>query len=147
MPSTNEDGARPRERIQSGPSRAAKGGAPPPPTIMAIATALPGLLTATAAPEMTWLPLNDNVAVVDNDRGASPNSYRARALGARAGAQQVPPVTPWMYTRFRVQSLTLNLVGNRCLGCAIERQRARWKMQNVRRRERRWKIAKSIDNT
>eukprot|EP00964_Phaeocystis_antarctica_P021087 scaffold11672_cov62-Phaeocystis_antarctica.AAC.2 len=60
----------------------------------------------TAAPEMTWLPLN--VAVVDNDRGASPNSYRARALGA--GAQQVPPVTPWMYTRWRV----------------VERERARW---------------------
>eukprot|EP00964_Phaeocystis_antarctica_P105582 scaffold70577_cov31-Phaeocystis_antarctica.AAC.1 len=56
---------------------AAKGGVLPPPTIMAIATALPGLLAATAAPEMTWLPLN--VAVVDNDRGASPNSYRARA--------------------------------------------------------------------
>ena len=51
---------------------------------MVIATALPGLLAATAAPEMTWLPLN--VAVVDNDRGASPNSYRAHAL--RAGAQQ-----------------------------------------------------------
>ena len=30
------------------------------------------LLTATAAPEMTWLPLN--VAVVDNDRGASPGA-------------------------------------------------------------------------
>ena len=96
--STDEDGARPRVRIQSGPSNAAKGGVPPPPTIMAIATALPGLLAATAAPEMTWLPLN--VAVVDNDRGASPNSYRARALGA--GAQQVPPVTPWMYTRWQL---------------------------------------------
>ena len=85
-------------RIQSGPSHAAKGGVLPPPTIMAIATALPGLLAATAAPETTWLPLN--VAVVDNDRGASPNSYRARALGA--GAQQVPPVTPWMYTRWQL---------------------------------------------
>ena len=56
---------------------------------MAIATALPGLLAATAAPAMTWLPLN--VAVVDNDRGASPNSYRARALGA--GAQQAVSYT------------------------------------------------------
>ena len=55
------------------------------------------LLTATAAPEMTWLPLN--VAVVDNDRGASPNSYRARALGA--GAQQVPPVTSWIHARWQ----------------------------------------------
>jgi len=96
--STDEDDARPRVRIQSGPSHAAKGGVLPPPTIMAIATALPGLLAATAAPEMTWLPLN--VAVVDNDRGASPNSYRARALGA--GAQQVPPVTPWMHTRWQL---------------------------------------------
>ena len=96
-PETNktEDGARPRVRIQSGPSNAAKGGVLPPPTIMAITTALPGLLAATAAPEMTWLPLN--VAVVDNDRGASPNSYRARALGA--GAQQVPPVTAWIHAR------------------------------------------------
>jgi len=99
-------------RIQSGPSHAAKGGVLPPPTIMAIATALPGLLAATAAPEMTWLPLN--VAVVDNDRGASPNSYRARALGA--GAQQVPPVTPWMYTRWQLLPGT----------CCFERERARW---------------------
>eukprot|EP00964_Phaeocystis_antarctica_P051381 scaffold29970_cov23-Phaeocystis_antarctica.AAC.1 len=64
---------------------------------MAIATALPGLLAATAAPVMTWLPLN--VAVVDNDRGASPNSYRARAL--RAGAQQVLPVTAWIHARWQ----------------------------------------------
>ena len=80
-----QDNARPDARIQSGPSHAAKGGAPPPPAIMIIASALPGLLTATAAPAMTWLPLN--VAIVDNDRGASPSSYRARALGA--GAQEV----------------------------------------------------------
>ena len=78
----SEDGARPGVRIQSGPSHAAKGGAPPPPTIMTIATALPRLLVAAAAPAMTWMPLN-----VDNDRGDSPSSYRARAL--RAGAQEV----------------------------------------------------------
>ena len=78
LPRDEQDGCPSRARIQSGPSHAAKGGVLPPPTIMAIATALPGLLAATAAPEMTWLPLN--VAVVDNDRGASPNSYRARAL-------------------------------------------------------------------
>ena len=82
----NIDGARPGARIQSGTSHAAKGGAPPPPTIMAIATALPRLLMAAAAPAMTWLPLN--VVIVDNDRGDSPSSYRARAL--RAGAQEVP---------------------------------------------------------
>jgi hypothetical protein len=62
---------------------------------MTIASALPmqaaqGELKATAAPArytpaMTWLPLN--VAIVDNDRGDSPSSYRARAL--RAGAQEV----------------------------------------------------------
>jgi hypothetical protein len=69
-----------------GPSHAAKGGAPPPPTIMAIATALPRLLMAAAAPAMTWLPLN--VVIIDNDRGDSPSSYRARAH--RAGAQEVP---------------------------------------------------------
>ena len=67
-------------------TRAAKGGAPPPPTVMAIASVLPRLLMATAAPAMTWLPLN--VVIVDNDRGDSPSSYRARAL--RAGAQEVP---------------------------------------------------------
>jgi hypothetical protein len=72
-------------RIQSGPSHAAKGGAPPPPTIMAITTALPRLLMAAAAPAMTWLPLN--VVIVDNDRGDSPSSYRARVL--RTGAQEV----------------------------------------------------------
>jgi hypothetical protein len=80
-----QDGAQPGARIQSGPSNAAKGGAPPPPTIMAIASALPRLLMAAAAPAMTWLPLN--VVIVDNDRGDSPSSYRARAL--RAGAQEV----------------------------------------------------------
>jgi hypothetical protein len=68
-------------------NNAAKGGAPPPPAIMAIATALPRLLMAAAAPAMTWLPLN--VVIVDNDRGAQPElSYIARAL--RAGAQEVP---------------------------------------------------------
>ena len=53
---------------------------------MAIASALARLLTATAAPAMTWLPLN--VVIIDNDRGDSPSSYRARAL--MAGAQEVP---------------------------------------------------------
>jgi hypothetical protein len=72
-------------RIQSEPSHAAKGGDPPPPTIMAITSALPRLLKAAAAPAMTWLPLN--VVIVDNDGGDSPSSYRARAL--RAGAQDV----------------------------------------------------------
>ena len=63
---TEQDGAQPGARIQSGPSHAAKrGGAPPPPTIMAIASALPRLLMATAAPAMAWLPLN--VTIVDND--------------------------------------------------------------------------------
>jgi len=50
-----------------------------------IASALLRLLTATAAPAMTWLPLN--VVIVVNDRGDSPSSYRARALGV--GAQLV----------------------------------------------------------
>ena len=73
---------------QRGQGRA-KGGAPPPPTIMATATQplVPRLLMAAAAPAMTWLPLN--VAIVDNDSGGdSPSSYRARVL--RAGAQEVP---------------------------------------------------------
>jgi hypothetical protein len=35
------------------------------------------LLMAAAAPAMTWLP--PNVVIVDNDRGDSPSSYRARA--------------------------------------------------------------------
>ena len=47
---------------------------------------------ATAAPAMTWLPLN--VTIVDNDRGDSPSPYRARVL--RAGAPELPPGTPWM---------------------------------------------------
>jgi hypothetical protein len=33
----------------------------------------PMLLMASAAPTITWLPLN--VAIVDNDRGGSPSSY------------------------------------------------------------------------
>ena len=82
---TEQDGARPGARIQSGPSNVAKGGVPPPPTIMATTSALPRLLKATAAPAMTWLPLS--VVIVDNNRGDSPSSHRARAL--RAGAQEV----------------------------------------------------------
>jgi len=82
-PQPTQDGARPGARIQSGPSHAAKGGAPPPPIIMAIATALPRLLKAAAAPAITWLPLN--VVIVDNDRGNSPSSYRARAQGWCSG--------------------------------------------------------------
>jgi len=73
----DQDGVRPGARIQSGPSNAAKGGAQPPPTIMATASSLPRLLMAAAAPAMTWLLLN--VAIVDNDRGDSPSSYIARA--------------------------------------------------------------------
>ena len=53
-----------------------KGGAPPPPAIMSIASALPRLLTATAAPAMTWLPLN--VVIVDNDRGMTARAHTAR---------------------------------------------------------------------
>ena len=87
---TEQDGAQPGARIQSGPSHAARRGAPRPPTIMAIPTALPRLLMATAAPAMTWLPLN--VTIVDNDRGDSPSPYRARVL--RAGAPELPPGTP-----------------------------------------------------
>jgi len=61
------------------------------------ATALPRLLMATAAPAMTWLPLN--VVIVDNDRGDSPSSCRARVL--RAGAPELPPGTPWMHARWQ----------------------------------------------
>ena len=89
-PPAEQDGAQPGVRIQSGPSHAARRGAPRPPTIMAIPTALPRLLMATAAPAMTWLPLN--VTIVDNDRGDSPSPYRARVL--RAGAPELPPGTP-----------------------------------------------------
>ena len=74
---TEQDGARIGVRLQSGPSPAAKGGAPPPPTIMAIATALPRLLMATAAPAMTWLPLN--VVIVDNDSEVTARAHVARA--------------------------------------------------------------------
>ena len=64
---------------------------------MAIATALPRLLMAAAAPAMTWLPLN--IVIVDNDRGDSPSSYRARAL--RAGAQEAPRDTARTHARWQ----------------------------------------------
>ena len=38
----------------------------------------PMLLMASAAPTITWLPLN--VAIVDNDRGDSPSSHISRSL-------------------------------------------------------------------
>jgi hypothetical protein len=104
---------RPGARIQSGPSHAAKGGAPPPPTIMAITSALPRLLKAAAAPAMTWLPLN--VVIVDNDRaGDSPSSYRARAL--RASAQEVS-------RRYRLDTCKVAAVAR---DPAVEPERARW---------------------
>ena len=95
------------------PSHAAKGDAPPPPTIMAIASALPRLLTATAAPAMTWLPLN--VAIVDNDRGevtARAHIGRARLELVLKRYLQLPPG--------HMQG------GSRCPGRVVERGRARW---------------------
>ena len=84
-------------------------GAPHRHTIMAIATALPRLLMATAAPAMTWLPLN--VVVVDNDRGDSPSApYLARArayLGLACSRAVVPPGTPWMDARWQPLAGTL----------------------------------------
>jgi hypothetical protein len=68
---------------------------------------------AAAAPAMTRLPLN--VVIVDNDRGDSPSSYRARAL--RAGAQEVPRDT---LPPEHMQG------GSRCPGPAVEPERARW---------------------
>jgi hypothetical protein len=64
-----------------------RGGAQPPPTIMngyrqRTPQAAHGHCRART---MTRLPLN--VVIVDNDRGDSPSSYRARAL--RGGAQEV----------------------------------------------------------
>ena len=93
-----QDGAQPGVRIQSGPSHAAKGGAPPPPTIMAIPSALPRLLMATAAPARDMAAAL-NVTIVDNDRGDIPSPYRAREL--RAGAPELPSGTPWMHARWQ----------------------------------------------
>ena len=70
---------------------------------------------AAAAPAMTWLPLN--VVIVDNDRGDSPSSYRARAL--RAGAQEVSLRCPEIPPE-HMQG------GSRCPGRAVEPERARW---------------------
>jgi hypothetical protein len=86
--------------------------------IMAIASALPSWpLTATAATAIVqWHALPLNVAIVDNDRGDSPSSYRARALGP--GAQQVPPTTA-LLPPGHMQG------GSRCPGRVVERERAR----------------------
>ena len=55
-----------------------KGGVPTA-SIIATDSALPRPLMATISPGKTWLPLN--VTIDANDRGDSPSSYRARALG------------------------------------------------------------------
>ena len=91
-----------------------QGGDPPPPTIMAIATALPRLLMASAAPAITWLPLN--FAILDNDRGDSPSSYIARALTKLGLVLQGCPRVP----------LGCMQGGSRCPGPAVEPERARW---------------------
>ena len=98
-------------------SNAAKGGAPPPPTIMAIATALPRLLMAAAAPAMTWLPLN--VVIDDNDRREV--TARAHIARARLGLvlRRCPEIPPE-----HMQG------GSRCPGPAVEPERARWHVQS-----------------
>jgi len=84
-----------------------RGGAPPP-TIMAIASALPRLLMAAAAPAMTWLPLN--VAIVDNAEVTA----RAHIACARFKSYR------------RVEPLGCMQGGSRCPGRAVEPERARW---------------------
>jgi hypothetical protein len=83
------------------------------PTIMAIASALPRLLTATAAPAMTWLPLN--VVIDDNDRREV--TARAHIARARLGLvlRRCPEIPPG-----HMQG------GSRCPGRAVEPERARW---------------------
>ena len=76
---TDQQGARPGAHIQSVSRNAASVGSQRPATIMATAAALPRPLMATISPGKTWLPLN--VTIDANDRGDSPSSYRARALG------------------------------------------------------------------
>ena len=112
---TDQDGARPGARIQSGPGNAAKGGVPPPPTIMAIASALPRLLMAAAAPAMTWLPLN--VVIVDNELTTEQVTARAHIARARLGLvlRRCPEIPPE-----HMQG------GSRCPGRAVEPERARW---------------------
>ena len=63
---------------------------------------------------MTWLPLN--VVIVDNDRGDSPRSYRARALIGLV-LRRCPEIPPE-----HMQG------GSRCPGPAVEPERARWGM-------------------
>jgi hypothetical protein len=90
--------------------------APPPPTIMAIATALPRLLMAAAAPAMTWLPLN----VVIGSSITTEVTARAHIARARLGlvlrrcpdSREIPPE--------HMQG------GSRCPGPAVEPERARW---------------------
>jgi len=111
---TDQDGARPGARIQSGPSHAAKGGAPPSPTIMAIASALPRLLTATAAPAMTWLPQCHSTPL-----SSTTTEVTARAHIARARLGLVLQSCP------RVP-LGCMQGGSHWSGRAVEPERARW---------------------
>jgi hypothetical protein len=78
-----------------------------------IASALPRLLTATAAPAMTWLPLN--VVIDDNDRREV--TARAHIARARLGLvlRRCPEIPPG-----HMQG------GSRCPGRAVEPERARW---------------------
>jgi hypothetical protein len=87
---------------------------------MAIATALPRLLMAAAAPAMAcaWLP--HNVVIVDNDRGDSPSSYRARALRAAGLMLRSTGGAP----RYRLKAEHMQ-GGSRCPGPAVVSQSAR----------------------
>ena len=112
---TEQDGARPGARIQSGPSHAAKGGASPPPTIMAITSALPRLLMATAAPAMTWLAATQ----VSTSLSSTTTEVTARAHIARACLGLMLKSCP------RVP-LGCMQGGSHWSGRAVEPERARW---------------------
>jgi len=111
---TDQDGAQPGARIQSGPtSHAAKGGAPPPPTIMAIATALPRLLMAAAARPQSHACHSTSSSSITTEVTARAHIARARLGPVLRRCPEIPPE--------HMQG------GSRCPGRpAVEPERARW---------------------
>ena len=110
-----QDGARPGARCADPvwtKRNAAKEGVPP--TIMAIASALPRLLTATAAPAMTWLPQCHSTSL-----SSTTTEVTARAHIARARLGLVLQSCP------RVP-LGCMQGGSHWSGRAVEPERARW---------------------
>ena len=104
------------------PRNAARVGSPRPATIMATTSALPRLLMATISPVKTWMAATQRHNR-RQDRGDTPSSYHARALGTVVTKRclDVPPEFMAAFGRDVLLSGSASPVLRRWLGLTPER--------------------------